>query len=171
MIKCGFVADECWPSTLKKLGDLCKLFRWGDFRDVCSSYLSFNGKSTEVLKTFTASLAQWRFETLCVVFEKLCKLRAFMHNDFCLDMFATSKDKAYHIEAVARDQHLWRYATWAQRFASMVDKYGRQGAQCRCHEAERRAGTSVVCDKLSRRLHEAPGANDVFLTRVESHER
>ena len=36
-------------------------------------------------------------------------------------------------------------------------------------EAERRAG--VVCGKLSRRLHEAPGANAVFLARVESHER
>ena len=44
------------------------------------------------------------------------------------------------------------------------------GAQCRCHEAERRAGTSVVCGKLSRRLHEA-GANAVFLARVDSHER
>ena len=31
--------------------------------------------------------------------------------------------------------------------------------------------TSVVCGKLSRRLHEALGANAVFLARVETHER
>ena len=93
-----------------------------------------------------------------------------MQNDFCLEMFATSKDKPYHMEAVARDQHFWRYVTWAQRFASMVDERGRWGAWCSCHEVERRAGTSVVCDKLSRRLHEAPGANAVFLARVESHD-
>ena len=64
VIKCGFEADECQPSTLKKLRDLCTFFRWGDYRDVCSSYLALNGKWTEVLKAFTASSAQWRFETL-----------------------------------------------------------------------------------------------------------
>ena len=58
VIKCGFEAHECWPSTLKKLKDLCTFFRWRDCRDVCSSYLDLNGKSTEVLKAFTASLAQ-----------------------------------------------------------------------------------------------------------------
>ena len=45
------------------------------------------------------------------------------------------------------------------------------GCTVHCDEAERRAGTSVVCGKLSRRLHEAPAANAVFLARVESHER
>ena len=30
VIKCGFEAGECWPSTLKKLRDLCTFFRWGD---------------------------------------------------------------------------------------------------------------------------------------------
>ena len=34
-----------------------------------------------------------------------------MQNDFCLEMLATSKDKPYHIEAIVRDQHLWRYGT------------------------------------------------------------
>ena len=53
----------------------------------------------------------------------------------------------------------------------MVDEHGRWGAQCSCHEAERRAGACVVCCKLSRRLHGAPGANVVFLAPVESHER
>ena len=28
-----------------------------------------------------------------------------MQNDGCLEMFAMSKDKPYHIEATARDQH------------------------------------------------------------------
>ena len=106
-----------------------------------------------------------------VVFEQLCKHRAFIQNDFSLEMLATSKDKPYHIEAIARDQHVRRYVTWAQRFASMADERCRWGAQCSCHEAACRAGTSVVCGKLSRRLHEAPGANAVFLARVESHER
>ena len=55
--------------------------------------------------------------------------------------------------------------------ASIVDEHRRWGAQCSCHEAERRAGTSVVCGKLSRRLREALGANAVFLARVDSHER
>ena len=124
-VSSGFEADECWPSTLKKLRDLCTFFRWSDYHDVCSSFLALNGKPTEVLKPFTASLAQWRFETLCVVFEQLCKLRAFMQNVFCLEMFATSKDKPCHIEAIARDQHFRRYVTWAQRFASMVDEHRR----------------------------------------------
>ena len=44
-------------------------------------------------------------------------------------------------------------------------------AHCSCHEAEHRAGTSVVCGELSRRLHESPGGNAVFLARVEPHER
>ena len=53
----------------------------------------------------------------------------------------------------------------------MVDEHRRWVAQCSCHEAERRAGTSVVCGKLSRRLHEALGANAMFLARVQSQER
>ena len=52
----------------------------------------------------------------------------------------------------------------------MVDEHRRWGSQCSCHEAERRADTSVVCGKLSRRLHEAPGASRVP-GQVESHER
>ena len=94
-----------------------------------------------------------------------------MQNDFCLEVFATSKDKTYHIEAIARDQHFWRYVTCTQRFASMVDERGRWSAQCSCHEVERRVSASVVCGKPSRWLHEAPGANAVFMARVESHER
>ena len=69
---------------------------------MCSSYLILNGKSTEVLTAFTASEAQWRLGTLCVVFEQLCKLQAFMQNDFCLEVFATSKDNPYHIESMVR---------------------------------------------------------------------
>ena len=85
-----------------------------------------------------------------------------MQKEFCLEMFATSKDKPYHSEAIVRDQHFWRHVMWAQRFASMVDEHRRWGfAQYSCHEAERRAGTSVVCGKLSRRLHEAPGKRRV----------
>ena len=53
----------------------------------------------------------------------------------------------------------------------MVDEHRRWGAQCHCHEAERRADSSVVCSGLSRGLHDAPGANAVFLARVESRER
>ena len=60
VIKCGIEAHECRPSTMKKLRDLCTFFRWRDYRDVCSSYLALNGKSTEVLKAFPASLTQWR---------------------------------------------------------------------------------------------------------------
>ena len=82
---------------------LLHVFHWRDYRDVCSSYVALNGKSTEVLKAFTASFAQWRFETLCVVFEQLCKLRTFVQNDFSPEMFATSKDKPYHIKAIAQN--------------------------------------------------------------------
>ena len=81
--QCGFEAGECGPSTLKKLRDLCTFFRWCDCRDECSSYLALNGKSTEVLKSFTASLAHWWFETLWLIIEQLCKLRPFMQNDLC----------------------------------------------------------------------------------------
>ena len=80
---------------------------------------------------------------------------------------ATSKDEPY----IARDQHVLRYVTWSQRFASTVDEHRLWDSQCSCHEAERRGGTSVVCGKLSRRMHEAPGASAVFLAKVESHER
>ena len=69
-----------------------------------------------------------------MVFEQLCKLRAFMQSGFCLEKTAMSKGKPYHIEATARDQHFWRYVTWAQRFASMVDEHRRWGAQCSYHE-------------------------------------
>ena len=86
------------------------------------------------------------------------------------EMFATSKDKPYHIEAIARNQHFWRYVTWAKRFASMVDEHRRWGALCICHEAERRAGASVVCGKLSRRLHErrVPGQGGITRKVTES---
>ena len=63
-----------------------------------------------------------------------------MQKDFCLEMFVTSKDKPYHIEAIARDQHFCRYAKWAQRIAWMADEHRRWGAQCSCLEAERCAG-------------------------------
>ena len=94
-----------------------------------------------------------------------------MRGLFCLEMFATSKNKPSHIEAIARDQHFWRCVTWAQRFVSKVDEHRRWGAQCSCHEAERRASKSVVCGEVSLRLHEAPREDAVFLARVQSHER
>ena len=67
VIKCAFEADECWPSTLKKSRDLPRrvFFVPGFEREVDRS-----------METFTASLAQWRFDTSCVVFEQLCKLRS-----------------------------------------------------------------------------------------------
>ena len=46
----------------------------------------------------------------------------------------------------------------------MVDEHSRWGAQCSCHEAERREGTSVVMWQAE------SGANAVFLARVGSHE-
>ena len=58
-----------------------------------------------------------------MVFEQWCDLRALKQDEFCLEMFATSKDEPYHIVAIARDQHFWGYVTWAQRFASMVDEH------------------------------------------------
>ena len=157
------------PITLQKLRYFCTLFRWGDHRDVRSSYLALYGKSTEVLKAFTASLAQWRFETLCVVFDQLCKLRAYVQNDFCLEMFATSKDKPCNIEAIARDRHFWQYVTWEQRFASMVDEHGRWGALCSCHEEGRRVamvtnGPSLQ-NKIIRSTTRRPFANGIPVPR------
>ena len=128
VIKCDFETGECWPSTVSK--DVCTFLRWVFTATCVFRNLALHGKSTEVLIAFTASLAQWWFETLFVVFEQLCKVRAFMQTDFCPEMFVTSKDNPYHIEAIARDQHFWRYVTWAHRFASMVDKHRRWGAQC-----------------------------------------
>ena len=52
LIKCGFEADECWPSTLKKLRDFSTFFRCGDYRDVCSSYLTLNGKLSGGMKHY-----------------------------------------------------------------------------------------------------------------------
>ena len=62
----------------------------------CSPCLALKGKSTEVLKAFTESLAQWRFETSCVVFEQL------------VVQASSLTDEPYHIEAIARDQHFRR---------------------------------------------------------------
>ena len=64
-----------------------------------------------------------------------------MQNDFCLEMFATSKDKPCHIEATARDRHFWRYVTWAQRFASMADEHRLVG----CTVQLSRGGASRGC--------------------------
>ena len=64
VIKCVFEAYDCWPSKRKKVRDICTFFRCGDYRDVCSSYSASNGKSTDVLETFTASLAQWPFDII-----------------------------------------------------------------------------------------------------------
>ena len=95
VIKCGFEADA-----------LLTFFRWCDFRDVLFLVLGFEREVDRCIENVHGVISSVAvFETLCVVFEQLCKLRAFMHNDFCLEMSATSKDKPCHIEAIARDQH------------------------------------------------------------------
>ena len=100
-----------------------------------------------------------------MVFEQLCKLRAFTQNDFCVEMFAKSKDKPYHIGAIAATNTSGSTKHGHNASLRWWDEHRRWVAQCIWYETERRVGTSVECGELSRRLHEAFGANAVFLSR------
>ena len=163
LMKHGAQGIEDWPKILSSLRSLCRFFRSSDWRSLIVSKVKADYPAAhEKLKTFTARLAKWRYQTVCDVLGQLVVLR-FLCETFLTDideMFPAFQDKELllEVQAACRWGVLWIFiATFFKFFAKPLEEARRWGLKCPCPECEelRRAGKTPKCSKSSRRLHQA----------------
>ena len=147
-----------WPALLSKLRALCAVFRNAEYRYVMTA-LVHDEDPEDLLKTFSSSFVKWRYETVDDVLSALLKLRRFCQNDFSrarahLGHVQNEPEMQNAVEACG-DESLWRWIATVQPIMRQFNEFRQWARGCPCHEAERRDGVKVDCERSSRRLAEA----------------
>ena len=151
----------CYPQWLGHLRALCAFFRNETFRQHLMRIVRAPGLNLKkALKTFTAGLAKWRYETLPDALWQLGKLRTLCEQHLRRELFGEVQDEGFLTSVLnaCRDKAFWRWVIAANKFVFWpLEKVRRWGMVCACHEEERRDNPTkkFSCQFDSRRLAEA----------------
>ena len=153
-----------YPTKLTAMRELCRFFRNETHRLHLRRVMRRLGHPDELcdsLKTFTAKLAKWRYETLYEVARQLLILRPFCENHMQRQMLGQVEDESLlaHVIATCRDPSFWRWLEACFQYVLMpLEKLRRWSTVCQCHEEERRTlprSSWSKCFQNGRRLREA----------------
>jgi len=146
-----------WTKVIAQLQELCRFFRNKTWR--MHIQRSLRGRTdVTCLKSFSASLAHWRYETMAEVLEDLDPLTDICENHLAPELFANPQDRAL-VNAVlvnCRDTYLWSFIGAARReIFSPTEGMRHWGMVCGCpeHVKDRQDGNKHIrCDLNGRRL-------------------
>ena len=154
-----------WPKIIEAIRNLCKFFRNASWRKqlivALKAVLPADIDAKKLLKGFTATLANWRLETIYVCLFQLLRLEPLLPYLQELErIFAGFKDGALltACQVALMWKGLWKFMkVFLHDVISPLEMLRRWGMVCRCHEAERRANPSkrLMCPFNSRRLEQA----------------
>ena len=146
-----------WPQTLEHLRSLCRFFRVETWRQHLVQLLRDRIPGLEkLLKTFTANIAKWRFETMVAVTRALRPLRRLCQEYIREELFSNFQDRHLLQEVVnaCRDFRVWQFICLVGTFIfDPCEHIRRWGMSCDCCEEKRKRGEKFLhCPKASRRL-------------------
>ena len=158
-ILAGTFADlACWPNTLRKLKLAAAFFKVEENRNVIRFHLrsSFGNEYDELMKSFTASFAHWRFETISTSVSQTVRYRFLCEELFDETWFKNLRKESQAtldgIVELCADTEFWKSITAFERFTAFMEHLRQWGTGCDCHAVQRRLGQLVDCNRASRNL-------------------
>jgi hypothetical protein len=155
-----------WPEILDLLRALCRFFRYEPWRKVLKEDARIKAAIPDItilLKSFTARLAKWRYETLFNVFFQLLKLRGLCEGELAVYievLFPRFQDGELlkQVRIACRWKDLWIFMdVFFENTIYKLEKGRRWGLVCACCQADRHTEPfkRSKCIWASRRLKEA----------------
>jgi len=148
-----------WPKILEQLRALCRFFRVETWRQSLTRRLRDRIPGLQkTLKSFTANIAKWRFETMVTVCAALKKLRRLCQEFLREELFSNFQDRQLLQDVVnsCRDARLWQWISLVNDYImEPLEHIRRWGMCCPCCKDLRDAGKFVSCVNVSRRIHQA----------------
>jgi len=153
-------AESCktWPTILTGLREEVEFWRNQAWRAHVAKAGQSRGMDTRALRSFTASFAKWRYETIADVTESLSKVRIFAETVVVPEMFNHAQDREKVKSAIdrCRDAKLQKFISVSYRFLWKPLEHGRRwGMTCECaeHVQARIDGTKLItCPRNGRKL-------------------
>ena len=152
-----------WPTNLAHMRSLCKNCRNPTYRKHIARRLKNNGPDNlkELMKSFSATFAKWRYESVFTVLSQLNPLRNLCENFLDFALFSRPQDKEeYRLWMVAcRSKQFWKWAAVAlPEVFQELEEIRRFGMVCDCpeHVAERQCTHGKVfvrCWRMEILLH------------------
>ena len=171
-----YFACKCfarWPEMLSHIRVLLRFFKNPTWRERIADALSEQFPEARLLlKSFTASLAKWRYETVDTCLGQLFVLRRlcqeFLHD---IDrMFPQFQDKELLIDVrtACRFKDLWTFiGAFYAELIHPLELARRWGLVCSCCSALRHAGAKQSkCPRSSRRIREARAFLDELINNL-----
>lgn len=155
---------ECdrYPEYLDMMRLLCSFFHNDTYREYLGRAVSGRvPEAKKLLKSFSASFAKWRYETLFVVMGALLALRVICEGHLREALFQNVQDRAQlqGVVRACRDPGLWTWmAAVHEHLLTPLERLRRWGMVCYhegCHDLRRDGQRHVSCPQNSRRLHQA----------------
>ena len=152
-----------WPTILDKMRALVNFFKVHDWRLHAKRMCHLEGITDfdlDVLDTFTASFAHWRYETVPLVQTQLLTIRILCQRHMKQEWFMNVQDRPCLEKALdaCKDDFLWTFTAVSKRdICSELELQRHWGMVCNhtgCRDL-RHEGKKVVCFGNSRRLKEA----------------
>ena len=163
-------ACDKYPEHLAMMRDLCTFFRNETYRDHLIKLLK--GKVpgiAELLRSFSAGFAKWRYETLVTCTKALHKLRNLCQRHVREEMFQHVQDRAQiqRVVNACRTPRLWQWISLTYtKVLSKLEVIRRWGMVCphkRCAELRKEKKQHVYCARSSRRLPEVTAQLEIWL--------
>jgi len=153
-------AQSCpsWPDILTALRDQVSFWREQSWRKHVAKVGQARGMDTSPLKSFGASFAKWRYETIAAVTKALSKVRPFAETIVVPEMFihAQDREKVHKATTRCRDSKLQKFISVTYSLLWKPLESGRRwGMTCECkeHVESRQAGTlHISCPRNGRKL-------------------
>ena len=157
-----------WPRYLSMIRDLCSFFKNDTYRKFVGRKLKDQvAGSVKMCKSWTASFAKWRYETVDAVFAQLLQYKIILNQMHTLAAdFARTYDPAATEAAfqAANDGMLMTFVTvWHTLIVRPLEQARRWGLMCVCHADQYRHGKKTHCVMSGRRLHGARQRIDELL--------
>ena len=159
LVKSATKAIPHWPKLLQMMRSLLSFFRNGSWRKHLARYIGTD-TARKKLKSFTASLAKWRYETLFDVLDALLNVGNIAQNYLVrIDVvFPNFKDRSLlaDVREAAAASDLWYFMRlFLDVVVGPLERSRRWGLACPCHEQDRLEKKSYTCNRNGRRLHQA----------------
>ena len=162
-----------WPKYISYMRALIRFFKNTSYRDHIAACFPDYPEIAALMKSFRASFAKWRYETVVTTFSELGKVRDLCENKLNAAMFTFAQDQTLigTVMEACKDRGFWRWMavshTKAFRRLEVLRKWG---MVCPCDDcnAERRRSNykkHVKCPRtrLSRRQYIVNLLNSSFL--------
>ena len=152
-----------WPVILDQLRCLVSFWRNITWRRWVQQALQGTDIDPRIFEHFRATLAKWRYETICIVMRELLIFRRVCQEHISIELFANAQDKTFIQKVVlaCKDADLWTFiAATCDRIFGFCEGHRRWGMTCTCpHHMEERAkhaeSIHIECFFNGRKLKQA----------------